>query len=965
MDHTRRSSNLLPGGELYGNESMTNGRSSGDPRLSLQEQQHNNNISAGRLSRLRRRASGLDLLQPAAGDMIPVTPRFNTLTRQQSERGGMVRRRESVRRLQRLQFTTTQHNLSRSQTEIPRRNNYALERTRSSSPIRWSHINNNLRSLGASESLPSHSQSREASNTVLGEQQSTFTTLSGWRRFSSSIVARMWGRSESNNSNEQQQQQPEEQQQQQSFDRFQDCLEGPSEATSPGSVIVGESSSSSNVLVRSPQQIRAPTAITTSPQSSIGGEEDTTEEATIPINDVSPTTGDDARPPAHQEDDDEDPESLLCPICRDVLNSVAVTVCGHTFCYPCISQYVAVSPDCPICRSRLTQQQILPNYQFSDLVDLYKDEKKRGSSQNLLRSIQTEPKRNNAVLLENILKDLPYKDALALLQPAVERKKQQEVDRKVAETLLLEEFLSKLKDRHKNTIHELQSQIKAIETDLERAKDKRNVVYMEDVGSGVSSNNKDDDNKNLFATDPLISGSEDARIADDSSNNDHTSAGDSKRRAGHKRKIQESLGLGEDGNPDDSVNQIKRQRLYERFESLQELYLKEACATPGSELPAHYDLGKLSSLLYETTRFNSFRVLDTLFHNDSTSSSIISSIEFDRDDEFFAIAGVSREIKLFDASMIADAISMQYDTNMDSNNDIWPRGKRDVRGSGFIGQFQPSQLVHCPVKVIPAGQKISCLSWNMYVKSHIASSDYEGTIRVWDVNEGQPIRIFDEHERRTWSVDMCAANPTYLASGGDDSTVKIWSTSMAHSVMTLRFNGNVCCAKFAPNVANYLAVGTADHNVTCYDLRYTATPVQSFNGHKKAVSYVRWIDDNQIISASTDNTLRRWNSSNGESQLIYSGHTNEKNFVGLSVNKDWISCGSEDNTVYAYHKDCNTPIVKYRFPPAPMPFHDPHYTQENDQLSSGFVSSTCWKSNTNTLLAANSKGIIKVLQMIP
>ena len=40
-----------------------------------------------------------------------------------------------------------------------------------------------------------------------------------------------------------------------------------------------------------------------------------------------------------------------------------------------------------------------------------------------------------------------------------------------------------------------------------------------------------------------------------------------------------------------------------------------------------------------------------------------------------------------------------------------------------------------------------------------------------------------------------------------------------------------------------------DHSVSCYDLRYTATPVQSFSGHKKAVSYVRWIDDNQIISA--------------------------------------------------------------------------------------------------------------------
>ena len=130
---------------------------------------------------------------------------------------------------------------------------------------------------------------------------------------------------------------------------------------------------------------------------------------------------------------------------------------------------------------------------------------------------------------------------MTLLQPVVERKKQQEVDRKVVETLLLEEFLSKLKDRHKNTIHELQSQIKAIETDLERAKDKRNVVYMDGVEDGSLSSNNDDNNSSLTAN-PLVSTVEDAAAVDtsgnDADNNDSTSEIDLKRRAGHKRKIQ-------------------------------------------------------------------------------------------------------------------------------------------------------------------------------------------------------------------------------------------------------------------------------------------------------------------------------------------------------------------------------------------------------------------------------------------
>lgn len=32
------------------------------------------------------------------------------------------------------------------------------------------------------------------------------------------------------------------------------------------------------------------------------------------------------------------------------------------------------------------------------------------------------------------------------------------------------------------------------------------------------------------------------------------------------------------------------------------------------------------------------------------------------------------------------------------------------------------------------------------------------------------------------------------------------------------------------------------------------------------------------------------------------GHINEKNFVGLAVNGDFLACGSETNEVFAYYK---------------------------------------------------------------
>lgn len=35
-------------------------------------------------------------------------------------------------------------------------------------------------------------------------------------------------------------------------------------------------------------------------------------------------------------------------------------------------------------------------------------------------------------------------------------------------------------------------------------------------------------------------------------------------------------------------------------------------------------------------------------------------------------------------------------------------------------------------------------------------------------------------------------------------------------------------------------------------------PLAVIGGHKKAVSYVRWLDGSRLISASTDNQLKLW-----------------------------------------------------------------------------------------------------------
>jgi hypothetical protein len=74
-------------------------------------------------------------------------------------------------------------------------------------------------------------------------------------------------------------------------------------------------------------------------------------------------------------------------------------------------------------------------------------------------------------------------------------------------------------------------------------------------------------------------------------------------------------------------------------------------------------------------------------------------------------------------------------------------------------------------------------------------------------------------------------------------------------------------------------------------------------GHHKTVSYVRFVDSSTLVSSSTDNTLKLWDLSMSISGInetplhSFMGHTNVKNFVGLSVSDGYIATGSETNEV--------------------------------------------------------------------
>jgi len=443
-----------------------------------------------------------------------------------------------------------------------------------------------------------------------------------------------------------------------------------------------------------------------------------------------------------------------------------------------------------------------------------------------------------------------------------------------------------------------------------------------------------------------------------------------------------------------ALSREKRDKIVRHFAGAQRLYseirgrnggFERGGATTTSRKSARDDLERFGTVLDSFASKSRLRVVGELRHADLLSSapsaSIVSSIEFDNEKRIFATAGVSKRIQFFDF--------------------------RDVcSGRSHGGVAGDTHEAHLATHAISTRSKLSCLSYNAFVTSRLASSDYEGVVTVWDAETKTAVCEFEEHDKRAWTVDFCRADAKLLASGSDDGRVKVWSTDAEASVLELDVRANVCCARFGPNDARALAVGCADHRVHLFDLRYPAEAVAVLSGHRRATSYVRFLSSgNELVSASTDSTMCVWDvraraireaaarapgagpAAGLKPARVLEGHVNEKNFVGLSVGGgDLIACGSETNEVFVYHKSFDRPMVKYGFDDESERGGGAERGGgrgggrggrrgggrggEGDDESGGptmpahFISATCWRGEEDTLLVANSSGSIKALRLV-
>ncbi|XP_007435064.1 E3 ubiquitin-protein ligase COP1 isoform X3 [Python bivittatus] len=583
---------------------------------------------------------------------------------------------------------------------------------------------------------------------------------------------------------------------------------------------------------------------------------------------------------------------FVCPICFDMIEEAYMTKCGHSFCYKCIHQSLEDNNRCPKCNYVVDNiDHLYPNFLVNELILKQKQrfEEKRfkldHSNGHRWQIFQD--------LLGTDQDNLDLANVNLMLELLVQKKKQLEAESHAAQLQILMEFLKVARRNKREQLEQIQKELSVLEEDIKRVEEM----------SGLYSPVSEDSTVPQFEA-PSPSHSSIIDSTEYSQPPGFSGSSQTKKQPSYN-----------------STLASRRKRLTAHFEDLEQCYFSTRMTRLSDDSRTSTQLDEFQECLSKFTRYNSVRPLATLSYASDlyNGSSIVSSIEFDRDCDYFAIAGVTKKIKVYEyGTVIQDAVDIHY-----------------------------------PENEMTCNSKISCISWSSYHKNLLASSDYEGTVILWDGFTGQRSKVYQEHEKRCWSVDFNLMDPKLLASGSDDAKVKLWSTNLDNSVASIEAKANVCCVKFSPSSRYHLAFGCADHCVHYYDLRNTKQPIMVFKGHRKAVSYAKFVSGEEIVSASTDSQLKLWNVGKPHCLRSFKGHINEKNFVGLASNGDYIACGSENNSLYLYYKGLSKTLLTFKFDTVKSVLDKDRKEDDTNE----FVSAVCWRAlpdGVNILLIFSS-----------
>jgi len=170
------------------------------------------------------------------------------------------------------------------------------------------------------------------------------------------------------------------------------------------------------------------------------------------------------------------------------------------------------------------------------------------------------------------------------------------------------------------------------------------------------------------------------------------------------------------------------------------------------------------------------------------------------------------------------------------------------------------------------------------------------------------------HAKQVYAVAW-APDGQYIASGGDDHLVKVWSPipPAGNDHLTyLQHSGSVNALAWSPD-GTRVASASSDKTVRVWEAT-TGNNHFTYKGHTDNIRTVAWsLDGTRIASGGDDKTVQVWDANTGKPLVTYSGHTGIVWSVSWSPDSTHIASGSADKTVQVWDAATSGKTFSYMY----------------------------------------------------
>jgi WD40 repeat protein len=182
----------------------------------------------------------------------------------------------------------------------------------------------------------------------------------------------------------------------------------------------------------------------------------------------------------------------------------------------------------------------------------------------------------------------------------------------------------------------------------------------------------------------------------------------------------------------------------------------------------------------------------------------------------------------------------------------------------------------------------------------LASGSDDTTVRLWDVLTGAELSILRGHTHPVKTVIFHPHHPHILASAGSDRTIKLWDIRENQEILTLTgHTHHVNAIAFSPD-GKILASGSADKTIKLWNSE-TGELISTLTGHSLAVNAIAFCPISPIlVSVSTDSTVKVWDLETLTVIKTLPQHVRPVKAIAFCGDLKLLATGGEDRIIYIW-----------------------------------------------------------------